>query len=677
MGIKRLAATIASSLLLVVGLVPSASATQSESSETVSGIVVKYSRGTSALAQDGQPTGSNLIPKKVVSRGLGGDLYALNFEAPVKASEASVWLARLRSDSRIELADFDFEIETQSVTPKQVVFSPFIVARAATAPTSLSAKRSTAAGAEMIPRLRLSWERPNRLFGARVVGYRIQYSEDAGSTWRNLVKNTRTNDTVAFVSDGLVAGQTYRFRVRAITSDGTKNVVGAASASIKASPRTTPKPVAILRTDRLGPGVVEFVQQSRADRGGFALSVVQYIGVAKADGFEDVSSSSCTQSQCLFDDLQPETKYEVEIFASNPRGTTSSKDFVATNDEYFPLQWHLNGRYGVSMPQAWHYSKGKNSVVVAVVDSGIVSHPELDSVLTRRSDGSVYGFDFVSNSETSLDGDGWDSDPTDMGGDVEGGDSSWHGTNVSGIVAAQFDTAGVTGVAPQVKILPVRALGAGRGSFQDLLAAINWSAGIKVPGVPLNTSPARVINLSLGSVESASCRADAQSVINSVLDLGISVVVAAGNGSSAASGFFPANCSGVITVGATSSLGDQASYSNFGPELTISAPGGDELNQSEDSSQTRGMIVSTWIDNAGEPSYGLSEGTSMAAPIVSGIVALMYSIRPSITPNQVRTVLRTSYRDFVPGGICATSSVCGPGIVNAHLALARVGALGQ
>lgn len=675
MGFKRISAAIASIVLLVVGFTPSSAVAGAPVSTLVEGFIVAYKPAASALARDGEPTGSNLIPVEVESRALGGNLYSLSFQEAVNQNIANRWLSRLRLDSRIESAEFDFEITSASIPPSKVVFSPMTLAKAASAPSGLKAKRSTAANAPMVPRLRLSWLKPERLYGAQVVGYRIQYSQNSGATWQNLVRNTRSSETVAFVSDGLVAGVKYRFRVRAITSDGSGNVVGAASLAVSASPRTTPKPVALTTLERTGDGSVEFVRQSKADRGGFGLSLLQYVGVAKADGYEDVLSTGCSASACEFVGLQAEVSYRVEIFASNPRGTTSSNEKVLPSDELFPLQWHLNGGYGVSMPQAWNYAQGKNSVVVAVIDSGIVSHPELESAMLRRPDGSIYGYDFVSSLDTSLDGDGWDTDPTDMGGDVEGNLSSWHGTHVSGIVAAQTDSVGVTGVAPNVKILPVRALGSGKGSFSDLLVAINWAAGIKVPGVPLNSSPAKVINLSLGSVESATCRSDAQSVINSVLDLGISVVVAAGNGASNASGFFPANCTGVITVGATSALGDQAAYSNFGPELTISAPGGDTSNQNDESAQTQGMIVSTWIDNAGEPSYGVSEGTSMAAPIVSGIVALMYSVRPSLTPSQVRSIVRNSYKNFVPGGVCATSAICGSGIIDAHLALARVSAL--
>jgi serine protease len=151
-------------------------------------------------------------------------------------------------------------------------------------------------------------------------------------------------------------------------------------------------------------------------------------------------------------------------------------------------------------------------------------------------------------------------------------------------------------------------------------------------------------------------------------------VAAAGN-ESRASLSFPGNCSGVITVVATQALGDRATYSNYGTGVLISAPGGEFNVGSTESPDSRGGIISSWIDSSNLPAYRLSEGTSMAAPVVSGIVALMYSMQPGITPARVSSILQDSVRPFAEGSNCAIFGGCGAGIINAQLALARTSAL--
>jgi serine protease len=164
------------------------------------------------------------------------------------------------------------------------------------------------------------------------------------------------------------------------------------------------------------------------------------------------------------------------------------------------------------------------------------------------------------------------------------------------------------------------------------------------------------------------------SVIDTTIAKGITVVVAAGN-EGRASLSFPANCRGVVTVVATQSLGDRASYSNYGEGSLVSAPGGEFTIGSEEAPESRGGIISSWVDEANLPTYRLSEGTSMAAPVVSGIVALMYSMQPDISPNRVRSILEQSVRPFATGSSCATTGGCGSGIINAQLALARTSVL--
>jgi serine protease len=658
--------------LLVFGLSPASQAKTQDSEEKISSIIVSYSLGVSSVAPDGEPTGANLIPGVSDSSHLGGDLYALNLDQEVTISEAKRWVYRMVLDRRISSADLDYAIVPLALTPKEFRITPFAKARPASAPTSVSAKVAIDKAFPSQPRIRLSWDAPARRYGAAIVGYRILLSTN-GSAFRVLIRNTETRSRNIFISDGLEAGANLRFRVRAITNDGSGNVVGAASSNASALVRTTPKPVFQNSATLVGPGNMRFLAQSKSDRGGFSLTKTKYRGVAVATGIESVDSTSCNESRCRFPNLQDGVEYNIEIFASNPRGTTSSKDFITPTDTYFAYQWHLTGQYGMGLPSAWNYSRGSSDKIVAVIDTGIKLHPDVESRLTKNSDGSVYGYDFVSDLNSAADGDAEDSDPTDMGGDANG-QNSYHGTHVAGIIAASHNDDGIAGVSPGVRVLPIRALGREGGSVQDLIRAINWATGVSIDGIPKNRYPVSVINLSLGAKEAIPCSTDYAKPFEAAFAKGISVVVAAGN-DSRNSLSFPANCPNVISVVATQSMGDKASYSNSGAGSVIAAPGGEFSVGSAEAPQAQGAILSLWVDPSEQPQYRLSEGTSMAAPLVAGVVALMYSQRPRITPTQVLQILTKSARPFAPGSSCEVTGECGAGILNAHLALARTSLL--
>ena len=567
-------------------------------------------------------------------------------------------------------------LTSQQVSSIGTVFSRPILtqARAASGPRSLVARPAVSSTTPEKARVRLTWKAPEKRYGASIVGYRIQYSSNNGATYQTLISDTGSDSTRLFVSDGIRAGVSYRFRVRAITNDGSlSNTVGAVSNIASTSVRTAPKPVFLTSTQRVGPGNITYLAQSVSDRGGFAANQVRYRAIATAADIESVETSLCSATRCRFPELLPDTTYTVEVVATNELGASTSNAAVAVNDFYFPLQWYLNGRNGISMPAAWKYSQGDSHKVVAVIDTGIKAHQQIDKSLTRNPDGSIYGYDFVSDLASAADGDGADVNPNDEGGDASGG-SSFHGTHVAGIIAAEHDFLGTAGVAPNIKVLPIRALGKDGGTVEDLLNAVKWAAGIKISGVPQNRFPASVINLSLGAKELAPCTSERAAIFDAVMAKGISVVVAAGN-ESRASLSFPGNCPGVITVVATQSLGDRATYSNYGDGVLISAPGGEFNVGSTESPDSRGGIISSWIDASNLPAYRLSEGTSMAAPVVSGIVALMYSMQPGITPARVRSILQDSVRPFASGSNCSILGGCGAGIINAQLALARTSAL--
>jgi serine protease len=620
---RGLFAACLATTLVISGFTTTASANVREPDEKISGVLVQYAAGVNQAALNGEPKQTS-----------------------------------------------------QQVSLGSVVFTRPILtrARAASGPRSLVARPAVTSSTPERARIRLTWKAPERRYGADIVGYRIQYSSNNGATYQTLISDTGSDSTRLFVSDGIRAGINYRFRVRAITSDGSLiNTVGAVSNIASSTVRTAPKPVLLTSTQRVGPGNITYLAQSLSDRGGFAANQVRYRAIATAADIESVETSLCSATRCRFPELLPDTTYTIEVVATNGLGTSTSNAAVAVNDLYFPLQWYLSGRNGISMPAAWKYSQGDSDKVVAVIDTGIKAHEQIDKSLTRNPDGSIYGYDFVSDLASAADGDGEDANPNDEGGDASDG-SSFHGTHVAGIIAAEHDFIGTAGVAPKIKVLPIRALGKDGGTVVDLLNAVKWAAGIKVNGVPKNRFPASVINLSLGAKELEPCTPERAAIFDAVIARGISVVVAAGN-ESRASLSFPGNCPGVITVVATQSLGDRATYSNYGDGVMISAPGGEFNVGSTESPDSRGGIISSWIDTSNLPAYRLSEGTSMAAPVVSGIVALMYSMQPGITPARVRSILQDSVRPFDPGSNCSIIGGCGAGIINAQLALARTSAL--
>jgi len=358
---------------------------------------------------------------------------------------------------------------------------------------------------------------------------------------------------------------------------------------------------------------------------------------------------------------------------------------VTPNDPGYAQQWHYfapagANMGGINLPNAWDITMGSGSVTVAVIDTGIRQHADLATVLP--------GYDFITNSTTANDGGGRDADASDPGDWLSANEcgngnaasnSSWHGTHVAGTIAALMNNGlGVTGVAPNVRILPVRVLGKCGGTTSDIVDAMRWAAGISVPGVLDNPNPARVLNLSLGG--SGSCSAAFQSAVNDVVNAGKVVVAAAGN-SALSTVSQPANCSGVIAVTAHAIDGDNANYANIGPEVAISAPGGGcgtmttALTCSAFSGPNGYGVYSLGnlgTTTPGADAYSWKMGTSMATPHVSGVVALMLSLDPSLTPAQVTANLRASARPHPAGSACLLPSnvgKCGAGLLDAQAAL--------
>jgi serine protease len=336
--------------------------------------------------------------------------------------------------------------------------------------------------------------------------------------------------------------------------------------------------------------------------------------------------------------------------------------FTPNDTLYATQQWDLfEATAGVNAPSAWDKSTG-SGVVVAVIDTGYRPHADLAANI-------VAGYDFISDSAEARDGNGRDSDARDEGDYTsanECGDggpattSSWHGTHVAGTIAAVTNNAtGIAGLAFGAKVQPVRVLGRCGGSFSDIADAITWASGGTVSGVTANATPARVINMSLGGT--SSCPATLQTAITGARSRGTVVVVAAGNENANASTAAPANCTGVVVVAAVGRTGARAYYSNFGSIVDLAAPGGDM------SSSSSGGIYSTLnagTSTPGADSYAFYQGTSMAAPHVAAVAALMRSVNTALTPDEIEARLKSSARAFP-----ATCSQCGAGLLDANAAV--------
>ena len=350
-------------------------------------------------------------------------------------------------------------------------------------------------------------------------------------------------------------------------------------------------------------------------------------------------------------------------------------------DPMYASQWDMHvptaGKEGAAnVPPAWNNATGAG-VVVAVIDTGQTNHPDL---IANMPEG--WGIDMIENSATARDGDGRDMNPNDEG-DWAWYPSTWHGTHVAGTIGAAQNEIGISGIAPNVSIQHVRVLGAGGGSFNDVIDGIRWAAGLTTSwdgrpwsafGLTDNAHPADVINMSLGG--GGSCWSTLQDAISQARAAGTVVVTAAGNSFRDAANFTPANCNDTVTVAATGRVGGLANYSNFGSSIDIAAPGGD-MSRDSGILSTIGTGASTLTGY----SYANYQGTSMAAPHVAGVAALVASLHPTWGPSQIEAAIYAGVRPFPVDSLrpCVTTSEtptgiqrqCGAGVGDAVGALNR------
>jgi serine protease len=376
---------------------------------------------------------------------------------------------------------------------------------------------------------------------------------------------------------------------------------------------------------------------------------------------------------------------EVRAAEPNPR----AQALAVPSDQGYALQWHLPM---INMPQAWDLGLGQSSVWVSVIDTGINPHPDLAANVLYAE-----GADLISDAVNARDGDGRDGDSTDPGDGAVPGEDSFHGTHVAGIVAALQGNGGISGVAPGVRIMPVRVLGGQGGSVQDIADGILWSAGLPVSGVRASRA-ADVINLSLGGV--GECVSVYQEAINQARQRGVIVIAAAGNDNSAVA-VRPADCTGVVKVAA---VGPDYLPSNFSNcrDIDVAAPGGEVVDDARYAqapapfnrppvckgslgSSSRGELdgVISLNSSRTEPAfegYKGVNGTSQAAPHVAGVAALMKSLHAGLTPAEFDALLANGQLSFDPRsvGVAVPTAVAneyasfyGAGIIDA-LAATRV-----
>lgn len=386
----------------------------------------------------------------------------------------------------------------------------------------------------------------------------------------------------------------------------------------------------------------------------------------------------------------PEAKVIAAELMRDPRIELAEPDRImhpsafTPNDPLYSKQWNLMAASptnpgGANLPDAWSITRGAPSVTIAVLDTGYRPHEDLVQVLP--------GYDFISDIQTANDGNGRDADAQDPGDWTLANEcsknspaqpSDWHGTHVTGIIAATLNNnLGVAGIAPDIRVLPVRVLGKCGGYTSDIVDGMRWAAGLAVNGVPDNPNPAKVLNLSLGA--SGTCSATFQSAISEILHADRTIVVAAGNDGNAQVDE-PANCNGVIAVTAHAADGDNSDYANVGPEITISAPGGGcgttaSANNTCSPLQSSGIysLLNSGTKGPGSDSYHAYAGTSMATPHVTGVAALMLSLDPALTHSQIRSYLQSSARSFPQNTYCTRhTGLCGTGLLDASQALGAV-----
>ena len=378
-----------------------------------------------------------------------------------------------------------------------------------------------------------------------------------------------------------------------------------------------------------------------------------------------------------FKDAEEQLKYDTlmaikalskraDVFYAVPNYMHSAS--AVPSDPLYSSQWHYPL---INLPAAWDLETGGADVTVAIIDTGVLmTHPDLQGQFS--ADG---GYDFIRSDVISADGQpGIDSDPNDVGDNPNSfGSSSFHGTHVAGTVAAATSFSGggvgVAGVAPGVKLMPVRVLGVGGGTSYDIIQGVLYAAGLpNDSGITLNAAErADVINMSLG--RSGGYSLAEQNAYTQVRATGVIVVAAAGNNNSSTFSY-PASYAGVISVSSVDRNKQKAYYSNFGTAVDVAAPGGDVRFDVDGDGFPDGVLSARADDSSGTAvaNYNAIQGTSMASPHMAGVVALMKSTHSGLTPTQVDSLLSSGaiVEDI---GVIGRDNIFGHGLIDANKAV--------
>jgi len=455
-------------------------------------------------------------------------------------------------------------------------------------------------------------------------------------------------------------------------------------------------------------------------------AVAERTQVVLADGMDSKQLAARIARQPDIEYAVPDRRRRIAALPNDPLYLTGSPSAGPAVG-----QWYLHAP-DATLPAAmnavgaWDVSTGDASVVVAVLDTG-VRFEHADLLRVGAGGNLLPGYDMIGDAQIANDGSGRDADASDPGDWVTAAeandpsgrfyqctrqdpsthqyvaeDSSWHGTQTASLVAALTDNGlGMASVARTVQVLPVRVLGKCGGFDSDIIAGMRWAAGLSVPGVPDTPNPARILNLSLGGDGDCGATASATgsayaAAVGELLARGVIIVASAGNDAGHAVAV-PANCPGVIAVAGLRHAGTKVGFSNLGPEVALSAPGGNCVNLSGPCLYP--IITAT---NAGKtaPAAGsiysdginASVGTSFSAPLVAGTAALMLSAHPGMLADDVKRVLQRTTRPFPTSGgdsgdgtpvaqcqppqpgvdqlqCYCTSSTCGAGMLDAGAAL--------
>jgi serine protease len=427
-------------------------------------------------------------------------------------------------------------------------------------------------------------------------------------------------------------------------------------------------------------------ETSRAQALGERVGVAMSAGAPLSDRAQVVFAAGVS-SAALAARLAAESDVEYAVPDERKRLVTAPNDPLYANgvggNGPAVGQWYLRAPdstvlSSINAEAAWSITTGSPSVVVADLDTGVrFEHPDLLAVAAGGN--LLPGYCMISdpgtaNNTTCRGPDA--SDPGDWVTEAELSqrhsefyqcepaptDSSWHGTQTAGLIAALTNNGiGMASVGRTVELLPVRVLGKCGGFDSDIIAGMFWAAGFPVPGVPANPTPAQVINLSLGGA--GACNAAYADAVNHITAARTVIVVAAGNSTGNSVGE-PGNCPGVIAVGGLRHAGTKVGFSSLGPEIAISAPAGNCINIAVGSPclypilTTSNSGTTTPASSIYTDSYNPSLGTSFSTPLVSGTVALMFAVQPLLTPWQARVALESTARPFPTTSTDSTVTQC-------------------